>query len=121
MVNWSLFKRGTLHYVNRWNLCLKTILTNVVTDIIDECSLIDPNCSIHTLFPNGFTTASFDIVIRGEGFEVTCGRRLVRGWFPYNPLAAEFGKNYDVLVSINADDLGIQKRLVNVIQVRREF
>lgn len=47
---------------------------------------------------------------------INCGRRLVRGWFPFNPIAAEFGSNFDVLVTFNADTPEIEEQLADGIR-----
>ncbi len=104
---------------SRWNCLLTTVLTDVVTDVIDLAKDMDPACSIVTLSPNGFTTASFDVSLKGRGFQVNCGRRLVRGWFPLNPIATEFGRNYDVLLAITADTREAEKRIAE--QVQRKY
>jgi hypothetical protein len=80
-----------------------------------KCEEIDASCSIVPLFPNGFTTAQFDISIRGKGFEVKCGRRLARGLFPLNPFAAEFGANYDVLITVSAAEPEFEEAIANVV------
>jgi hypothetical protein len=97
----------------RFGLGVTTVLTDVITDLILKCMEIDPNLTIETLFPNGFTNASFDICIRGKSFQVNCGRRLVRGLFPFNPFAAEFGSNFDVLVTIKTDTQETEKRILD--------
>ena len=97
IVNWPRFKKGELVRCSRWKCLLTTVLTDVVSDVIECARGLDPKFAITPLFPNGFTTASFDVAIKGNGFHVNCGRRLVRGMFPFNPFAAEFGSNYDVL------------------------
>jgi len=48
---------------------------------------------------------------REIGFEVHCGRRLARGFFPLNPIAAEFGSNYDVPVTISATNQKIEEAI----------
>ncbi len=116
IVNWPRFKKGELVACSRWNCLLTAVLTDVVTDLIDEAKRLDPSCTIIPLFPNGFTTASFDIAIKGEGFQVNCGRRLVRGLFPLNPIAAEFGANYDVLVAINGDTTELEEKIAGRIR-----
>ena len=116
IVNWHKFKRGELFPCNRWNCVLTTVLTDVVTDIIDCCNRMDPACTVTPLFPNGFTTASFDIAIKGKGFQVNCGRRLVRGLFPLNPIAAEFGRNYDVLMTITADTPRVERNISDEVR-----
>lgn len=120
VVKWSEFKQGKLTPSSPWDCLLSTVLTDVVTDIIDEAKAIDPACRMTPLFLSGFTTASFDITIKGESFQVVCGRRLVRGWFPLNPIAAEFGRNYDVLVTICAVDATVEDRLVSAVRGKYE-
>jgi len=119
IVNWRRFKKGELVDCNRWNCLLTTVLTDVVTDVIGWAKTTDPTCTVTPLFPNGFTTASFDIAIKGTGFQVNCGRRLVRGWFPLNPIAAEFGSNYDVYVTVTADTPEVENRIAE--EVRRKY
>lgn len=115
VVNWPRFKKGELVNCSRWYFLLTTLLTDVVTDVINWAKETDPACTVTPLFPNGFTTASFDIAVNGKGFQVNCGRRLVRGLFPLNPLAAEFGSNYDVLVTVTADRPEVEKTITEVV------
>lgn len=119
VVNWRKFKQGELVTCSRWNTLLTTVLTDVITDVVDSAKAIDPACTVTPLFPNGFTTAAFDIAIKGKGFQVNCGRRLVRGLFPFNPIAAEFGSNFDVLVSFTADKPEIEKKIAD--QIRQKY
>lgn len=117
IVEWSGFKQGKLVDKSRpLSMSITTVLTNVVSDLIAACERIDPACTITPLFPNGFTTASFDLMIQSRDFQVHCGRRLVRGLFPFNPFAAEFGRNYDVLVNISANDPATRERLADVVR-----
>ena len=116
VVNWSKFKKGVLVPCSRWNCLLTTVLTDVVTDVIDCAKKMDPTCKIIPLFPNGFTTASFDIAIRGKTFQINCGRRLSRGLFPMNPIAAEFGSNYNVLVTITADTSKLEVKIAKMVR-----
>jgi hypothetical protein len=113
-VNWEKFKQGEWVDERWWRFC--TVIPDVIVDVVELCKAIDAECSMETLFPNGFFTAQFDIAIRGRGFLVTCGRRLVRGWFPLNPLAAEFGANYDVLVAVSAEDPAVETALASAVQ-----
>ena len=120
VVNWSRFKRGEWVDQSRISLTPTTVIPDVIVDVMEQCESIDPSCSIEPLFPNGFSTVQFDISILGKGFQVNCGRRLARGLFPMNPIAAEFGANYDVLVTIGADDNEIEKTLASVISQKYE-
>ena len=115
VVSWSRFKQGEWVDQSRISLTPTTVIPDVIVDVMEQCESIDAECSIEPLFPNGFTTAQFDIAILGKGFHITCSRRLARGLFPLNPIAAEFGSNYDVLLSITADDSEIEQKLASVI------
>jgi len=119
VVKWSRFKKGELVDCPRWNFLLTTVLTDVVTDVIDWAKTTDPTCSVAPLFPNGFTTASFDLLIKGKGFQAICGRRLVRGLFPLNPIAPEFGSNYDVMVTVSADAPEVEQSIIE--RLRRKY
>jgi hypothetical protein len=121
IVSWNRLKKGQL--VDKERLCLTptTALTDVVTDMIKECKRLDPASKVSPIFPNGFTTASFDIQIHGSAFNITCGRRLVRGFFPLNPIAAEIGRNYDVIVTVWARSSRIRDRLLDVVRQKYCF
>ena len=119
VVNWSRFKQGELVDQSRLSFSPTTVITDVITDLIEECNLIASDCMIIPLFLNGFTTVGFDLSIKGDGFQVNCGRRLVRGLFPLNPIAAEFGKNYDVLGAISAENKQTEERISDL--VRRKY
>lgn len=75
IVKWRNFKKGELVPCSRWTCLLTTVLTDVVTDLLDEAGRLDPGYTVRPLLPNGFTTANFDIAIQGEGFQVNCSRR----------------------------------------------
>ncbi len=111
VVSWPKLKQGQLADTGRVrSLAPTTVLTDVVADIHDLCKSLDTNCRIVSVIPNGFTSLTFNLAFIGQGFEVTCTRRLVRGWFPLNLLAQEFGGNYDVVVTVNgANDEAIEK------------
>ena len=79
----------------------RAVLPNVICDLHALAQSLDRDCQLKVLLPNGYTTASLDLVLTGSDFEIVCARRLVRGWFPLNPIAAEFGSNYDVIVTVN--------------------
>lgn len=61
-------------------------------------------------------TAALDLALLGTGFEILCSRRLVRGLFPLNPFAAEFGSNYDVVVTVTASSDEIQSKVMGLLQ-----
>jgi hypothetical protein len=115
VVNWSRFKQGEWVDQSRISLTPTTVIPDVIVDVMEKCEAIDASCSAMPLFPSGFTTAQFDISIQGKGFQVNCGRRLARGLFPLNPFAAEFGANYDVLVTVSASDPGIEEAIATVV------
>lgn len=116
IVNWSRLKKGELVEQSRLSLSLSTVIPDVITDVLSTCKRLAPQIEIKPLFPNGFRTASFDIAIEGKGFHVNCGRRLVRGGFPLNPLAAEFGANYDVLLPISAETPEVEEEIAKSVR-----
>jgi hypothetical protein len=117
IVSWSDLKQGRLVDVSRFgSFCLTTTLTDVITDLCAAAGVFDRDYQIVMIVPNGFTTASFDMKLVGIGFEIICSRRLVRGWFPLNPIAAEFGSNYDVVVTIGGDSPRAKSTFVDFLR-----
>jgi hypothetical protein len=116
VVNWSRFKQGELVDQSRISLTPTTVIPDVIVDVMKKCEMIDPSCRVDPLFPNGFRSAQFDISIKGDGFDVICGRRLARGLFPLNPIAAEFGSNYDVVVTVSATDQKVEEAIAEVVR-----
>ena len=116
VVNWLKFKKGILVDQSRISFTPTTVLTDAITDIYSICKSLDNNCEINIINPNGFTSASFDIAIIGKGYKVNCSRRLTRGLFPLNPLAAEFGSNYDVVFSIETESTETEEKLTSKIK-----
>ena len=104
VVSWNALKRGELRDASpiQRMICLTTVLPDVINDVLETTKNADPHSRVTCVVANGPTSASLDLAIIGSDFEVTCARRLVRGMFPLNPFAAEFGRNYDVVVTINA-------------------
>ena len=105
VVSYFQFIKHKLTPASIWE-CLTgftTVIPNVINDVMDYCKNADPQYSFRVIIPNGVTSASFDILLAGQNFRIQCSRRLVRGWFPLNPFAAEFGSNYDVIFSIVAE------------------
>ncbi len=113
-INWSAFKNGEIIDQSRWSLTLTTVIPDVIEDIFQKSRELDENYQIETIIPNGFTTCGLDFSITGKQFQLLCSRRLVRGLFPLNPIAAEFGGNYDVIVTIQAED-EIKKKFEKVL------
>ena len=104
IVGWAELKKGRLFDTTRLSrLFLTTTLTDVIADLCMWSQEFDSDFRIETLIPNGPTTASLDIKLVAKDFEIVCARRLVRGWFPLNPIAAEFGSNYDVIVTVTGN------------------
>ena len=123
VVRWSDLKQNRLvdtKGIGRL-LAFTTILTDVVTDLCSLAESLDRDFRIVTVAPSGHTTTSFDLALIGDGFEVTCGRRLVRGGFPFNPLAAEFGRNYDVLVTIAAPSDRMTTAVMAMLESRYSY
>lgn len=117
IVGWSELKQGRLVDRSRLaNLFFTTTLTDAITDLCALAESLDKGYRIVTLVPNGPTTSALDLALLGAGFEIVCSRRLVRGLFPLNPCAAEFGSNYDVVVSVNASSAEIQSKVVGLLQ-----
>lgn len=104
IVGWAELKKGRLVDTTRLSrLYLTTTLTDVIADLCAWSQEFDPDFRIEMLIPDGPTTASLDIKLVARDFEIVCARRLVRGWFPLNPIAAEFGSNYDVVVTVTGN------------------
>ncbi|MEY2611376.1 MAG: hypothetical protein RL069_187 [Planctomycetota bacterium] len=120
VVNWSRFKQGEWVDQSRISVTPTTVIPDVIVDVVEKCESIDPSCSVEVLNPNGFTKTKFDIAIKGSAFEVNCGRRLSRGMFPLNPLAAEFGGNYDVLVTVSSADEKIEEQIAEAVSRKYE-
>lgn len=118
-VIWSKLKQSQL-VDHRWSLAPTTVLTDVVTDVINLCESLDSTSLVRTIVPNGFTRIGFVLAIVGKEFEVTCARRLVRGLFPLNPLAVEFGSNYDVVVTVGGTSPTAEAKIVKMLTSKYE-
>ena len=117
IVGWSELKQGRLVDTSRLaRLFFTTTLTDVITDLCALAESLDRGYRIVTVIPNGPTTAALDLALLGTGFEIICSRRLVRGLFPLNPFAAEFGSNYDVVVTVNASSDEIGSKVMGLLQ-----
>jgi hypothetical protein len=117
IVGWSELKEGRLVDASRFGrFFLTTTLTDVIADLCTLAESFDADYHIVMLIPNGPATASLDIKLIGPGFEIVCARRLVRGWFPLNPFAAEFGSNYDVVVTIGGDSPKVKSAIVEFLR-----
>jgi hypothetical protein len=117
IVGWSELKQGRLVDTSRLaRLFFTTTLTDVITDLCALAESLDRGYRIVTVIPNGPTTAALDLALLGTGFEIICSRRLVRGLFPLNPFAAEFGSNYDVLVTVNASSDEVRSKVIGLLQ-----
>lgn len=117
VVSHSHLKQGVLRDASRLgSLFFTTTIPDVISDLLDLCASFDKDCHVEVLIPNRATSASLDLVINGKGFSVLCARRLVRGLFPLNPFAAEFGANYDVLVTIDAAEQPVHDKIVGMLQ-----
>ena len=106
VVSWFRFLESKLSPASTWERMtfITTVLPNVITDVMDYCKIIDLQYTFRVIHPNGLVSMSFDIMLAGQNFKILCSRRLIRGWYPLNPFAAEFGSNYDVIFSITADE-----------------
>jgi hypothetical protein len=113
IISWTRFKSGELVNQSRLSFSPTTILTDAINDMYNICRQFDSDCKIEIIEPNDYTTASFRIAFRGADYSIICERILVRGGFPFNPVAAEFGKNYDVLFSIYTQIEEIEQSIYN--------
>jgi hypothetical protein len=117
IVGWSELKQGRLVDTSRLaRFFFTTTLTDVITDLCALAESLDKGYWIVTVVPNGPTTAALDLALLGTGFEIICSRRLVRGLFPLNPFAAEFGANYDVVVTVTASSAEVQSKIVGLLE-----
>ena len=114
IVDWAALKNGVM--IDRSVFSgITTTLPDVITDLCKTAELLDSAFQVHTIVPNGPTRVSLDLRIFGAGFDIVCARRLVRGWFPLNFLAAEFGGNYDVVVTLFAESANIEARFLRML------
>ena len=106
VVSYFKFIQSQLVPASIWERLIDFVTTipNAIIDVMDYCKDIDPQYTFRVIIPNGPTSASFDIMLAGRNFQILCSRRLIRGWFPLNPFASNFGSNYDVIFSILADE-----------------
>jgi len=117
VVGWSELKQGRLVDTSRFGrLFATTTLTDVIADLCELADSLDKEYRIVTIVPNGPTTAALDLALLGTDFEVVCSRRLVRGLFPLNPFAAEFGSNFDVVVTVNGASTEAKSKVVGLLQ-----
>jgi len=105
VVDWRQMKKNVL--VNARGLArifrITTTVPDALQDVIDCLAEFDSRLQFRVIAPNSWTTASLDILLSGERIHVVVARRLVRGLFPINPIAPEFGSNYDLVVSIDSE------------------
>lgn len=79
---------------------MTTTLPNVITDLITIAKERDPDTCIELTIPSTFVSADLSIILKGGDFTINCERKLARFfWFPF---MAEFGSNYNILVSTNS-------------------
>mgnify|MGYP001132254439 CR=1 FL=1 len=102
-VSYTEFKKGNIVDQKRMSFTPTTVIPDVLDNVLGLCAVLDSKYVISILAPNSPTTASIDLSIAGEGYKVVCERRLVRGLLPLNPFAAEFGGNYDLIFTVEAE------------------
>lgn len=107
IVGWRPLTLGRIEVPTGWQrlIRLTTTLPDALVDVMDAALRQDPSMKLTCIVPNGPTTAQLDISLSGHGYHIVCSRRLVRGWFPLNPFAAEFGSNYDLVISADGDSV----------------
>jgi hypothetical protein len=105
-VDWSKFKQyGEIEERNPVKSSfMTTTIPDILNDLLSFLAEKHIDFQVKTIFPNGFTTTSLDLLIECDDIHILCGRRLVRGFFPFNPFAAEFGKNYDLMFSLSGSE-----------------
>jgi hypothetical protein len=117
IVGWRELLHGKLVDTTRLaRFFMTTTLTDVITDLCALAESFDRDYRIVMIAPNGPTTACLDLKLSGVGFEIVCSRRLVRGWFPFNPFAAEFGSNYDVIVTIGGSSAEVEETVLDLLR-----
>jgi hypothetical protein len=121
IVGWRPLTLGCIEVPTAWQrlIRLTTTLPDALVDVIDAALRQDPSMKLTCIVPNGPTSAQLDISLSGHGYQIVCSRRLVRGWFPLNPFAAEFGSNYDLVISADGDSMFLSS-LFNWIGSRYE-
>jgi len=113
VVGWWAFRKGRFKSPDWFGRCfgVTTALTDAVTTMWKLCQEIDPKSQRFVIVPNGFTSSYFRIEFRSQQFLVEAERRLARGAFPLNPLAAEFGGNYEVIFHLVSEDDAVLQQL----------
>ena len=121
IVAWRPFNEGRLEVATTLMRCfgLTTTLPDVLVDVMETARRHDPAMTLSCIVANGTTTTQLDLSLIGQGFQIVCARRLVRGGFPFNLLAPEFGANYDVVVTLDGDPAFVSS-LVNQLHSRYE-
>jgi hypothetical protein len=120
VVSWWAFRRGKFEppgFLGR-SIGLTTALTDAVVTMWDVCQELDPSCERTVIVPNGFTSSYFRIEFQAERFTVTVERKLVRGAFPVNPLAAEIGKNYEIVFHLCAEEEPILQQICDLFRAK---
>ncbi|MCF6312067.1 MAG: hypothetical protein L3J39_06420 [Verrucomicrobiales bacterium] len=97
---------------------MTTTLPNVMTDIQEYCFQKRLDTEIEIGVPNSFVTANLVVAYRSQSFRVICGRSVVRSL--WNPFAAEFGKNYDVMTFIESDMKKFHDELRSLLTTKYE-
>jgi hypothetical protein len=104
VVSWWSFRQGKFKPPLLGNFGLTTALTDAVTTMWQVCREIDPECVRVVIVANGFTTNYFKLEFRAERFLVVAERKLVRGGFPFNPLAAELARNHEIVFRLRSTE-----------------
>ena len=117
-VNHERFQAGELVDEDWYSLCLTTSLTDVVTDALEYCRELDRGYTFRCLQPDTEENPTFVIEIYGRGFTIRCRRELARGAQSMSPFSAEDGSRYDVVFTIEADDLDLEDEIAMELQSR---
>ena len=116
IVDVDRLQQGNLVDASWYSFSLTAVLTNAITDAIEYCRDIDPECKIHCIEAPTSDSSRLVLEIRGDTFTLTCRRELARGSDHSNPFKAEDGKSYDVVFSIKADNEDLEDELTMELQ-----
>ena len=119
VIDWNRFISGEIKNTGRTGAFLTIVLPDVIAEILNFLDEKEITATISSVFPNGFSTSSFDITVSGDDFKILLGRRLIRGLFPINMFAAEFGSNYDALIFLSGKNpilLEIEEKIISQFQ-----
>lgn len=120
-ISWTKFLQGKIVETGRFGALFTIVLTDVVSDVYDYCFDLDANSQIIIKNGNDFTNPNFEFQIVSEHFKVNCKRILSFKKLLKNPLAAESGNNFEVILSIKSNSQKIAESICKRITTKYEF